>query len=29
MVNNLGFLYGASIAQQRIAASFEMASQVV
>ena len=29
MVNNLGFLYGAGIAQQRIAASFEMAGQVV
>lgn len=29
MVNNLGFLYGAGIAQQRIAASFEMAGQIV
>lgn len=29
MVNNLGFLYGAGIAQQRIAASFEMGGQVV
>ena len=29
LVNNVGFLYGAGIAQRRIAASFDMAGQVV